>query len=110
MKLRNAATILGTSIVANAAAKGVLADPVNTWDTGYGHMAWGGGYGMFGGLMMLVFWGVVIALIVVAVRWYGPQGPREGNASNALDILKARFAKGELDEDEFLKRKAALES
>ncbi|MCB1355308.1 MAG: SHOCT domain-containing protein [Maritimibacter sp.] len=73
-------------------------------------MGWGGGYGMFGGFMMLVFWGVVIALIVVAVRWYGPQSLRQGSASSALDILEARFATGEIDEDEFQKRRAALES
>lgn len=109
MKLRHATTILGTSFAANLSATSAFADPVNTWESGYGHMAWGGGYGMFGGLMMLVFWGVVIALIVVAVRWYGSQSPQRGKTVDPVDILKARFAKGELEEDEFLKRKAALE-
>jgi len=110
MRLRNAATFIGTSFAAGVASNVVLADPVNTWENGYGHMAWGGGYGMFGGLMMLVFWGIVIALIVVAVRWFGAQNTSQGNPATPLDILKTRFANGELDEDEFHKRKAALEN
>ena len=47
-----------------------VADPGENWQGGYGHMMWGGGYGMFGGLMMILFWGIVIALIVFAVKWF----------------------------------------
>lgn len=73
---------------------------------GYGHM-WGGGYGMMGGgLMMLLFWGVIIALIFVAVRWFSDKDQQNG--SSALKILEERFARGEIDEDEFKRRKAAL--
>ncbi len=46
------------------------ADPVENWQEGYGHMMWGGGYGIFGGLMMILFWVIVIALIVFAVKWF----------------------------------------
>ncbi|MBV1865996.1 MAG: SHOCT domain-containing protein [Rhodobacteraceae bacterium] len=69
----------------------------------------GGGYGMAGGLMMLVFWGVIIALIVVAVRWFRDNRPSADTSSDALEILKSRFAKGELDEDEFRRRKDVLQ-
>ena len=77
------------------------------WD--YGHMMWGGGYGIIGGLMMLVFWGLVIFLIVVAVRRFtnGNSAPKQ---PDALDVLRDRFAKGEIDEEEFQKRKSTLES
>ena len=64
---------------------------------------------MIGGLMMLVFWGLVIFLIVVAVRRFtnGNSAPKQ---PDALDVLRDRFAKGEIDEAEFQKRKSTLES
>ena len=98
-----------TTLAALVAANVAHADGANDWGRGFGHMTWGGGYGMFGGLMMLAFWGVVIVLIVMAVRWFAGDRPGVDAASDAMDILKSRFAKGELDEDEFRKRKAALE-
>lgn len=89
-------------------ATAVHADPGSD---GYNHMMWGTGFGMFGGLMMLVFWGVVIALIVLAVRWLSDNGRGANggtNGSNARNILEERFASGEIDEDEYRKRKAIL--
>ena len=98
-----------STLAALFAANIAHADGADDWGRGFGHMTWGGGYGMFGGLMMLAFWGVIIVLIVMAVRWFAGDRPGGGASSDATDILKARFAKGELDEDEFRKRKAALE-
>ncbi len=88
------------------AASTATAAPEGPWD---GHMMWGGGTGIFGSFMMLVFWGVVIALIVLAVYWL--RGNRTGGSpsNDALDILRARLAKGEIDEEEFRRRKAALD-
>lgn len=87
-------------------ASGALAGPGD--DYGYGHM-WGGGYGMFGGgLIMLVFLCFVIALIVIAVRWFSID--RGSPGSSALSILEERFARGEIDEEEFARRKTALRS
>lgn len=73
-------------------------------------MMWGGGYGMLGGMvMMLVFWGVVIALIIFAVKWLSDgRGPGD-RRRDALDILRERFAAGEIDEEEFDRRRKALE-
>ncbi len=78
-------------------------------------MYWGGGHGLFGGLMMIVFWGAIIALIVFAVRWFArtdQAGKDQGGqgASDAIEILKTRFANGELDEEEYKRRKSVLES
>lgn len=93
--------------VAGISATAALADPETPWD---GHMMWGGGYGVFGGLMMLVFWGVIIALIVLAVHWLRDNSGTGGKRSaDALDILRERLAKGEIDEEEYRRRKAALE-
>ena len=86
---------------AAAAAPG-LADTGN----GFSHM-WGDGYGMTGGLMMVLFWGVIIGIIVLVVRGLsGRSAP--GNTPTAQDILRDRYARGEIDEDEFERRKAKL--
>ncbi|OYX41975.1 MAG: hypothetical protein B7Z02_13930 [Rhodobacterales bacterium 32-67-9] len=73
---------------------------------------WGGGYGMgyglFGGLMMVLFWVILIALVVIAVRWWTDQG--SGKRSSAIDILQERLARGEIDAKEYAERKKALES
>ncbi|WP_417809725.1 SHOCT domain-containing protein [Thioclava sp.] len=85
-------------------ARPALADSYD----GFGHM-WGGGNWMFGGLMMVVFWGLIIGLIVLVVR--GFSGRSDGAAGqSALDILKERYARGEIDEEEYERRKAKLES
>lgn len=91
------------------AASTAFADPGEGWTRGYDHMMWGGGYGFFGGLMMLVFWGAIIFLIVMAVRWLS-DGQKGRRKNDAMDVLRERFAKGEIDEEEFQRRKKALES
>ena len=83
---------------------------------GHDHM-WGGGwYGMFlGPLMMLLFLGIAVAVIVLIVRWLG--GPRHhahlplpgaAPSKTPVDILKERFALGEIDKQEFEERKRIL--
>lgn len=73
---------------------------------GYG---WGTGnmMGWFGGsLMMLIFWISFIALIVWVVREVGNKHShttRSGSA--ALDILKERYARGEITKEEFESKK-----
>ncbi|HEX9858949.1 MAG TPA: SHOCT domain-containing protein [Paracoccaceae bacterium] len=77
----------------------------------YGHM-WGDGYGMgfgiFGAGMMILVWGIIIFFLVVAARWAMDYG-RTGKSSTALDILKERLAKGEIDPAEYEARRKALE-
>ena len=69
-------------------------------------MWWGDGFGwgwmLFGGLMMLIFWGGLIALTVVVIRALSGSGSRpQANtgappavSNSALDILKERYARG----------------
>ncbi len=75
------------------------------WDWGWGHM-------LGGGLMMILFWGGIILVIVFAVRALGggsPHGTTPATSRNkALDILQERFARGEIDKDEFEERKRLL--
>jgi putative membrane protein len=95
-----------------------IASPILLWslagpaladsNDGFGHM-WGGGNWMFGGLMMVVFWGLIIGLIVLAVRGFSGRS-NSGAGHSAIDILKERYARGEIDEDEYVRRKANLEN
>jgi len=107
--MKRSISLIGLGLPALTASV-ALADPGGGWNDGYGHMmGWGGGFGFFGGFMMLVFWGVIIALIVLAVRWLSEGAKGGGARSDAMDVLRQRFAKGEIDEEEFARRKKALE-
>ncbi len=89
-----------------------LAQPADDWNR-WGHMmSWGWGHMMFGGVMMIVFWGGIILLVVLLVRSFGGRGKPGGLAAppsaTPLDILKERFAKGEIDKKEYDERRKAL--
>ena len=56
------------------------------WEDGYGHMMWGGGFGLLGGLMMLVFWAAIIAAVVLGVRWL-MEREQKSRRPDALDRL-----------------------
>ena len=67
---------------------------------------WGAwGFGMM--LMMLVFWGLIIVGLVLGIRWLVGQG-RESRSDTAMDILRQRYARGEIDKEEFEARKRDL--
>jgi putative membrane protein len=77
------------------------------WDWGH-PMMWGWGMGMM--VMMLVFWGLVIGGVVLLVRWLAGLGSgREGGGRDrALEILRERYARGEIDREEFESRRRDL--
>lgn len=97
--------ILTSSILLGSFTGPALADSGD----GFGHAMWGGGYGIFGGIMMLAFWGLIIGLIVLAVRGF-PGRSDNTTEMDALNILRERFARGEIDEAEYDRRKAKLEN
>jgi putative membrane protein len=77
----------------------------------YNDYGWGAGSMMSwfgGGIMMIVFWALLIALIVWIVREVGGKNSR--SASHALDILKERYAKGEMSKEEFESKKRDITS
>ena len=72
-------------------------------------MSWMGsvwGVGMM--LIMLVFWGGVIAGVVLGIRWLVRQNGDPGLGS-ALEILRQRYARGEINREEFEARKHDLQ-
>lgn len=75
-----------------------------------GFDGFGGGMG-FGGIGMLIFWGLIIAGVVLLARWFGA-GPSSSftarSDKTALDILGERYAKGELDKEEYEQKRRDL--
>ncbi len=76
-----------------------------------GFDGFGGGMG-FGGIWMLVFWGLVIVGVVLLARRL-TAGRSSNSASlapgkTATDILAERYAKGEIDKDEFEQKRRDL--
>ena len=70
------------------------------------HYMWGPwGIGMM--LMMLVFWGLIIVVLVLGIRWLVTQG-REPRPDSALDILRQRYARGEITKEQFEAMKQEL--
>ncbi len=71
-------------------------------------------YGMvFGPIMMLIWLVIVIVVVAAVIRWLQGGGgagplPFAGNRKRALEILEERFARGEIDKDEFQEKKHLL--
>jgi putative membrane protein len=66
---------------------------------------------VFGGVMMVIFWGAVIGLIVWAVgKTTGRRDSEEGTRGrrDALDIAKERYARGEITREDFEQMKRDL--
>jgi putative membrane protein len=54
-----------------------------------------------------LFWGLIIVGVVLGIRWLLNQG-KESRSDSALDILRQRYARGEINKEEFEARKRDL--
>jgi putative membrane protein len=97
-----------TAVYLSEASYAFAQGPGGGYGMGPGMMGWGYGMGWFMSVIMVGFWIAVIAGVVLLVRWVvsvvekdrGPQ-PQE----TALDILKRRYAQGEITKEEYEKIK-----
>ncbi|WP_022799227.1 hypothetical protein [Thermus islandicus] len=69
---------------------------------GWGGMGFGGFFGLFG---MLLFLGLLALLVYLGFQAL----ERRSNRDGALEALRLRYAKGELDEETFRRLKKELE-
>jgi putative membrane protein len=87
-------------------SKGALAQGgrYEGWHMGPGMMGdWGMGW--FGGIFMMAFWILIVVGLVLVIRWLVQATSKKGDsgqpASGAIDILKERYARGEIDKAQF---------
>jgi len=72
------------------------------------------GMGWFGGIFMIILWILIIVGVVFLIKWLvqspgGHSSPgRTDTSSRALDILKERYARGEINKQEFEEKKRDL--
>ncbi len=69
---------------------------------------------MFGGGFMWIVWILLIVLLVWVIRAAAGGGSSGSSppppSETPLDILKKRYARGEIDDEEFERRRRELES
>ena len=95
--------VLALSTLAGGMMGGHMFAPERTQD---GAWMWGFGMGL-GGLMMLVFWGAVIAGIVLLVRQIG-RGGSASSVEQPVDVLKRRYAAGEISREQYEQMKQEI--
>ena len=84
-------------------------EAVNGWPAHGSHMMGFGGW-IMGPLMMLIFFALLVGAVVLIVRIIGggSAGVRERQPDRSLEILRERFARGEIDAEEFDTRRKTL--
>jgi putative membrane protein len=75
---------------------------------GWGYGFSGGWFGWLGPILMLLFWAAVIVGIVFLVRWLIARSSSSGKEETALDILRKRYARGEISGEEYRNMKEDL--
>jgi putative membrane protein len=93
------------SAVLGACTPGEYGGPMGGLGQGWGPMMYYGHGGVFMGLLFLVLVAVVIFLVVRTSKLSGPAPP---HVETPLDILKKRYAKGEITKEEYDRVKQEL--
>jgi putative membrane protein len=79
---------------------------------GYSTMGYGMGWGwmIFGWLFMILFWVAVVLLVIWLIKQLkGPRGPATAGET-PLEILKTRYARGEITREQYKEMREELEA
>ncbi len=68
-------------------------------------MMWGWGMGW---ILMIIFWGLVVVGVIFLIRYLIGATRGTNGKESALDILKKRYARGEINKEEFEQKKKDL--
>jgi putative membrane protein len=83
------------------------------WHMGPGMMGWGYGMGGWGIIITIAFWVALAVGIIFLIRWLlvstNIGTHRAKSEDSALEILKRRYARGEINKEEFLQKKKDLQ-
>lgn len=93
--------IIAVLIIATPLAAGCVVG-----DTGYDYGMMGGGWWWFMPILGIIFLGLIIWAVVALIRGQG--GPQSTGADSALEILKRRYARGDIDKEEYEQKKKDL--
>ena len=66
------------------------------------------GFGLLGWIPMLLFWILLVFGVVALFRYLGGSARNGDKGRSPFDILKERYAKGEIDKKEFIEMKKDL--
>ena len=68
------------------------------------------GYGMSGGMWILglIFWILILAGLVLLIKYLWEGAGTRGSHESALEVLKKRYARGEISKEEFEEKKKDL--
>ena len=87
-------------------AAALAQERVYEWGWGM-HPMWWGAWGLGMMVIMLLFWVVVIVGLVVGIRWLLGQA-KAPSSDSALEIVRQRYARGEINKEEFEAKKRDL--
>ena len=108
------ALIIGGIVIAILIIVPLVFGAVSGWQYGdWGMMGpgmmGGFGWGWFMPIFMIIFWGLVIWAVVALVRGLSQsRGSDSSTADSALEVLKRRYARGEINKEEYNEKKKDL--
>ena len=84
--------------------------PMDGSQQGWGHMMGPGGYG-YGGMFMWLIWIIIGGLIIYSIIYLSKsdKNPKDSSTERPIEILKRRYARGEIDKEEYDRLKKELE-
>ncbi len=73
---------------------------------GHGMMGWGYGMDWIWNIIMIVFWIAIIVGIIFLIRWLAlatNKSHETKSGESSIEILKKRYARGEINKEEYEK-------